>query len=288
MNWRSQAACADMSTSLFFPSGFQWQRAEATRATELADGVCGGCPVRDDCFIDACATDSEGVWAATTTADRRALMALRPAARERLAELQRAGAMDMAREAHERNGPELADVDGLTIPEVATALQVSYMAARRVLRSGPSRRPMSRKLVLDELEVGQTRDRQELIAAVAAQLPPHKEYRSRHHAARGAVYRLEVDGVLAKDRDAGTVTLRYLPAYYSRGADPVCAVCGVTFVADDPRQLTCSDVCRQRRKVAVEAERKRRKRRTDAAFRARERHQRQARQEQGQDEAAAS
>lgn len=61
--------CTGLDPDLFFPDA---PGQEQFRAREVA-ALCGSCPVRDACLEYALANNVVGVWAGTTTAERRDL-----------------------------------------------------------------------------------------------------------------------------------------------------------------------------------------------------------------------
>jgi WhiB family redox-sensing transcriptional regulator len=63
--WMREAACRGADVNVFFPS-----RGEPT---EAARELCDRCPARAPCLSYALAEDLEGVWAATSKRQRRAL-----------------------------------------------------------------------------------------------------------------------------------------------------------------------------------------------------------------------
>jgi WhiB family redox-sensing transcriptional regulator len=73
-NWRLRAACKDEDPELFFPraTGGKWS-ARYQEQVNTAKAVCRECPVADLCFEFAMDTHAEGVWAATTDDDRKAM-----------------------------------------------------------------------------------------------------------------------------------------------------------------------------------------------------------------------
>ena len=77
-NWRDDAACTGLDTSMFFPAS----DAEAGPAK----AVCASCPVRDQCLEWAMATRQEdGVWGGMTDNERRRLRRRRRDAARRAA-----------------------------------------------------------------------------------------------------------------------------------------------------------------------------------------------------------
>lgn len=71
-DWTLDAACAGISTELFYPGP------GVNPAAALA--ICATCPVRPECLAEAMATptiDDHGVWGGTTQVQRRGLRSLR-------------------------------------------------------------------------------------------------------------------------------------------------------------------------------------------------------------------
>ena len=68
-DFEGRQACLQVDPELFFPSQ---AGQEQYRAREVAD-LCGGCPVAEACLEYALAHSVEGIWAGTTTAQRRRL-----------------------------------------------------------------------------------------------------------------------------------------------------------------------------------------------------------------------
>lgn len=66
MSWRDQSACKGKPLEWFFFKNLDTERVYP----QVAD-LCAKCPVRLDCLRDALETRSTGIWAGTTTADRR-------------------------------------------------------------------------------------------------------------------------------------------------------------------------------------------------------------------------
>ncbi len=67
--WRDHAACRGQQTALFFPPPGGGAGVVSAEAVAL----CRSCPVRSQCLDYAMATQSVGIWAATTDEDRRRL-----------------------------------------------------------------------------------------------------------------------------------------------------------------------------------------------------------------------
>jgi WhiB family redox-sensing transcriptional regulator len=64
LDWKLQAACRDLDTSLFFPDS----EADAAPAKE----VCATCPVREACLQFALTTrQHDGVWGGLSEAERK-------------------------------------------------------------------------------------------------------------------------------------------------------------------------------------------------------------------------
>ena len=77
--WRVQAACRNLDTNLFFPSG---DTGEALDQADQARAVCAQCPVQVDCVEFALATNQhDGIFGGLTAEERRSLRRRR--ARER-------------------------------------------------------------------------------------------------------------------------------------------------------------------------------------------------------------
>lgn len=73
LDWKLQAACRDLDTSLFFP--------ESESDAADAKAVCAGCPVRQACLDFALLTrQHDGIWGGTTETERRRLRRRRPTA----------------------------------------------------------------------------------------------------------------------------------------------------------------------------------------------------------------
>lgn len=59
--WRAKAACLDLDTELFFPSG---STGPALDQAEQAKAICQRCPVVTQCLEWALATNQDaGIWA---------------------------------------------------------------------------------------------------------------------------------------------------------------------------------------------------------------------------------
>jgi WhiB family transcriptional regulator, redox-sensing transcriptional regulator len=64
--WMERSACRGLDPNLFFP--------ERGQPTETAKGVCGECPVREDCLDYSIRTRQVwGVWGGTSERERRGL-----------------------------------------------------------------------------------------------------------------------------------------------------------------------------------------------------------------------
>ncbi|MGH9104927.1 MAG: WhiB family transcriptional regulator [Acidimicrobiales bacterium] len=69
--WRSEAACRQLPTELFFPVG-HGPRAQAQ--TDLAKGICKSCAVQAECLDYALATNAHyGVFGGLAEDERRAV-----------------------------------------------------------------------------------------------------------------------------------------------------------------------------------------------------------------------
>lgn len=67
-DWRTDAACRDLDTAIFFPD------TDAEAATAPAKAVCATCPVRDACLEFALVTrQDDGVWGGLDETERRRL-----------------------------------------------------------------------------------------------------------------------------------------------------------------------------------------------------------------------
>jgi WhiB family redox-sensing transcriptional regulator len=66
MEWQSQGSCKGKPLDWFF-----FKNLETEQVYPQVKELCAGCPVRHDCLKDAIETRSVGIWAGTTTADRR-------------------------------------------------------------------------------------------------------------------------------------------------------------------------------------------------------------------------
>ncbi len=73
-DWRDKAACAEMDTSFFFPSG---KSGEALEKLERAKAFCGACAVQDECLDFAIQTNQQhGVWGGKSEEERRLIRRL--------------------------------------------------------------------------------------------------------------------------------------------------------------------------------------------------------------------
>ena len=66
MTWQDQSACKGQPIEWFF-----FKNLETEQVYPQVEALCAGCPVRHDCLKDAIETRSVGIWAGTTTGDRR-------------------------------------------------------------------------------------------------------------------------------------------------------------------------------------------------------------------------
>lgn len=68
-SWASRAACRSTDEpNIFFP------RTESVSAAQhAAEAYCNECPVRPQCLDQALASGAEGIWAGTSSAERRKL-----------------------------------------------------------------------------------------------------------------------------------------------------------------------------------------------------------------------
>jgi WhiB family transcriptional regulator, redox-sensing transcriptional regulator len=68
-DWRREARCSTVDTSVFFPTG-----KSGMSATQAAKRLCSDCPVRARCLEFAVTTNQEyGVWGGADEDERRAL-----------------------------------------------------------------------------------------------------------------------------------------------------------------------------------------------------------------------
>ena len=68
---RTRAACEDQDPELFFPVGTS---GPALLQTEMAKGVCRGCPLQVECLADALARGIDfGIWGGYDEYERRAM-----------------------------------------------------------------------------------------------------------------------------------------------------------------------------------------------------------------------
>jgi WhiB family redox-sensing transcriptional regulator len=66
LDWKADAACLDLDTSLFFPES----ESDAAKAIT----VCAICPVREECLDFAIRTrQNDGIWGGRTEPERRRL-----------------------------------------------------------------------------------------------------------------------------------------------------------------------------------------------------------------------
>ncbi|MEW2425638.1 WhiB family transcriptional regulator [Streptomyces sp. NPDC001651] len=73
MDWRETALCRDEDPDLFFPLG-RADNGLVLAQTDEAKAVCRRCPVMRRCLRWAMDTGPvDGIWGATTEAERRAL-----------------------------------------------------------------------------------------------------------------------------------------------------------------------------------------------------------------------
>lgn len=79
--WRSQAACSNMDTELFFPVG---ESAQVSEQIRMAKRVCSACPVRELCLEFAIRTiQNDGIWGGATEDERKVIKRARRAAARR-------------------------------------------------------------------------------------------------------------------------------------------------------------------------------------------------------------
>ncbi len=67
--WHADAACAELPTDEFFPSG---STGKAFDQITLAKAICATCPVAVQCLDYALDTGQDGVWGGMTEDERRA------------------------------------------------------------------------------------------------------------------------------------------------------------------------------------------------------------------------
>lgn len=67
--WVADAACCGADVRLFFRRGERVEHVDAARA------YCERCPVTAECLAVTVAGDEAGLWAGTTTRDRRTIAA---------------------------------------------------------------------------------------------------------------------------------------------------------------------------------------------------------------------
>ena len=66
--WYEEAACASYPAEVFFPPS------DVPSAASAAKAICGGCPVREECFSFSLETaQAEGVWGGLDAGERRRL-----------------------------------------------------------------------------------------------------------------------------------------------------------------------------------------------------------------------
>jgi len=70
MEWQSEASCRSYPIDYFFDK-------EAEVVTDFVRELCTSCTVRESCLRMAIATDSIGIWAGTTTEERRKMRSKR-------------------------------------------------------------------------------------------------------------------------------------------------------------------------------------------------------------------
>jgi WhiB family transcriptional regulator, redox-sensing transcriptional regulator len=88
LSWRTDAACRDVDTLLFFPVGLT---GSAISQTERAKAVCASCPVQAQCLEFALRTLQDyGVWGGHTEDERRVIRRQRRAAARRATMVRRA------------------------------------------------------------------------------------------------------------------------------------------------------------------------------------------------------
>jgi WhiB family redox-sensing transcriptional regulator len=69
-DWRARAACAGYPNTLFFPTSDTVEES----SIEKAKGVCGVCPVIDNCLQYALETNQRsGIWGGTSEKERKSL-----------------------------------------------------------------------------------------------------------------------------------------------------------------------------------------------------------------------
>jgi WhiB family redox-sensing transcriptional regulator len=72
--WGQRAACRTEDPDIFFPVSYTESIQSVARRLARARGICGRCPVIDECLDYAITTDQpEGIWAGTTPKQRREL-----------------------------------------------------------------------------------------------------------------------------------------------------------------------------------------------------------------------
>ncbi|MFE7837003.1 WhiB family transcriptional regulator [Streptomyces sp. NPDC057474] len=71
MHWRERAVCLRVDPDLFFPIGVSGL---TLAQVDEAKGVCGRCPVVEQCLDWAMRVGQvEGIWGGTTESERRAM-----------------------------------------------------------------------------------------------------------------------------------------------------------------------------------------------------------------------
>ena len=67
--WRTESACRDIDTNLFFPIGVT---GPAVPQIAAAKSICAQCPVKTECLEFAVTTNQEfGIWGGLTEDERR-------------------------------------------------------------------------------------------------------------------------------------------------------------------------------------------------------------------------
>lgn len=68
-DWKEQAACKDVETSIFFPEGSGAGSIKKTEA--LAKNICRRCPVVSECLMNALSNKEEhGIWGSFSSKER--------------------------------------------------------------------------------------------------------------------------------------------------------------------------------------------------------------------------
>lgn len=70
LDWQTQPACRGARNDLFFP-------ADGAVPSPVALGMCGRCPIKDECLDWALSHEEFGIWGGLTEAQRRAINARR-------------------------------------------------------------------------------------------------------------------------------------------------------------------------------------------------------------------